>query len=119
MDPELQLVIAHYRMMFPTKESLGTGEPPIAWLAEYQRVAACGLAATLITGTNFDTGSASGQRNFPQTTVMRGLLIVRAEHDPLFDDKAFEPPRVKPRRTLGFLVRLSSGAPSYSVSGEF
>lgn len=115
MDSDQQLVLSHYRMMFPDLASLGSGNPPAKWQAEYTRIAESGLAATLITGSTFESGGATAQKNFPQTVLMRGLLTVRAELDPAFDDLAFAPPRIRRRQNLGVTLRLGDGPGSYET----
>jgi hypothetical protein len=117
MDADQQLAIAHYRMMFPNAAALGTDAAD--WLAEYNRVSSCGLAATLITGSTFEGGGATGQRNFSQTVLIQGLLIVRAELDPLFDDVAFAPPKIRRRQRMGITVQFGTGSGSYATNGNY
>lgn len=100
------LALAHYRQLFPTVSALGTASTYEVWQAEYDRVVASGLSATLITSTNFEGAAASGARNFEQKILLHALLTRRAELDPDFDELVFAPPAVKARRNLGITVLL-------------
>lgn len=101
-----QLALAHYRLQFPTLESLGAGEIPANWKAEYERVASQGLSATLVTSTSFEGGSGSGVRNFDQKILIAALHTRRAELDADYDETAFSPPGILPRQRMGFIVQV-------------
>lgn len=103
---DFQLAIAHYRLQFPSLGSLGEGEIPGDWKAEYDRVASEGLSATLITQMNYEGGGHSGIQNFDQKVILRALLARRAELDPSFDGVAFGMPALAPRRRMGVRVWL-------------
>lgn len=106
-DPDFQLALAHYRGQFKTLADLGGGAEPAAWKAEYDRVAASGFGAVLITSSSFEGGAGSGQRNFDQKTLLKALHARRAELDPSHDDTAFAPAAVKPRlRRTGITVQF-------------
>lgn len=101
---DFQLALAHYRIQFPTLGSLGEGDIPGDWKAEYDRVASEGLSATLITSLNYEGGGHSGIQNFDQKVLIRALMTRRAELDPTFHDTAFAPARVLPSRTMSVRV---------------
>lgn len=103
---DFQLALGHYRLQFPTLGSLGEGEIPGDWKAEYDRVASEGLSATLITSLNYEGGGHSGIQNFDQKILIRALLARRAELDSSFDATAFGAPAIAPRRRLGVRVWL-------------
>jgi hypothetical protein len=99
---DFDLALEHYRLQFPTLATLGEGSPPVVWKAEYDRVAATGLATTLVTGTSSEGSSVNGTKNFNQRILLRALHERRAELDT--DYQPFAPSR--PRRALGIRVRL-------------
>jgi hypothetical protein len=100
------LCLAHYRMMFPSLASLGTGTPPPVWQAEYDRIAKSGLSATLMTSVSGDGGNASAMKNFDQKILLRALMLRRAELDTVFDAAIFAPPGARPRRRKGTVDRV-------------
>jgi hypothetical protein len=103
---DFQLALAHYRMQFPDLASLGSGDIPGDWKAEYDRVASEGITATLITRLSYEGGSQEGISNFDQKALMRALLTRRAELDPTFESVAFDPAAIMPTRRLGIRVWL-------------
>jgi len=72
--------LVDYRTMFPTKDSLGEGDPPAVWEAERQK-ARVALDAILATSATLEGGNVSGFRNFPQQHKLRAIYAVRAELD--------------------------------------
>jgi len=96
------LALQHYRLLFPTLVSLGAGSPPATWKAEYDRLAATGLSATLVTQTSSEGQSVGAQRNFSQKALLTALHERRSELDTNY--QPFAPGKV--RRALGFRVRL-------------
>jgi hypothetical protein len=101
---DFELALAHYRMQFPTIQSLGDPPHYTAWRAEYDRVSASGLSATLVTASGSDGTNVSAQRNFSQTVLLSALLGRRAELDSDFASTVLAP--VRPRRNLGITVQL-------------
>ena len=99
---DLDLAIEHYRLQFPTLDSLGGSNPPIKWKAEYDRVASTGLASTLVTSTGADGSSVGAQRNFDQRILLRALHERRAQLDSTY--VPFAP--TKPRQSLGIRVTV-------------
>lgn len=97
---DFDLALEHYRLQFPTLASLGTSAA--TWKVEYDRVAALGLEATLVTGTGADGSSVAAQRNFDQKHLLRALHERRAELDSAYTPFA---PTV-PRRGIGVRVRV-------------
>jgi len=86
---------------------VGQDGQPATWKAEYDRLVASGLSATLVTSTQMtDGGSVGAQRNFDQRVLIEALLIRRAELDATFDDQVFALPCVKRRQSLGITIRL-------------
>lgn len=76
---DYQLAYAEYVLMFPDLASLGTSAA--TWLAEYNRVKASGLSATLLTETTTEGGGARALRNFPQKLLLGALHARRAALD--------------------------------------
>jgi hypothetical protein len=99
---DFALALEHYRLHFPTVESLGVGDPPHLWLEEYKRVAALGLDATLVTTTGADGSSVGAQRNFDQKILLRALHERRAELE--INYQPFAP--TVPRHGIGVRVRV-------------
>ena len=99
---DFELALAHYRMLFADLAALGTAGA--TWRVEYDRVAATGLSATLITTLSHEGGSSGAARNFEQTVLLRALLARRAELDSVFAATVFAPTTA--RRNLGIRVRL-------------
>ena len=77
-----------------------------AWQAEYDRLAASGLSATLYIAQSSETGSATVAKNFDQKSLLWALTTRRAELDSAFDDLINAPVATKARRRLGYVVRL-------------
>lgn len=104
---DLQLALAHYRMMFKTVADLGAGADPALWKKEYDRVSASGFNAVLITSSSYEGGAGSGQKNFKQSILLEALHTRRAELDPTHDEVAFAPPSLTPRyRRMGYIARM-------------
>jgi len=101
---DFRLALSHYRQQFPDLASLGTSVPPAAYQAEYARLAACGLSATLIVANSYEGGSATAIQNFPQKTLLLALIQRRAELDETFDAAVNAPINVTPRRQMGIRV---------------
>ena len=99
---DFALALEHYRLLFPTLASLGTGPIPAAWKCEYDRVAALGLDATLVTATGADGSSVGAQRNFDQKHLLRALHERRAELDNTY--RPFAP--TAPRHGIGIRVKV-------------
>ena len=99
---DFDLALEHYRLLFPSLASLGSGTPPAAWKTEYSRVAALGLEATLITSTGADGSNVNAQRNFDQKHLLRALHERRAELDSTYIPFA----QIAPRRGIGVRVRI-------------
>lgn len=82
---DFQLALAHYRLLFPALASLAAGAQDVTgvarWRAEYDRVASCGLSATLITNSTMEGGGVGASRNFDQKTLLAALHARRAELD--------------------------------------
>lgn len=79
--PLMPLARAHYRLQFPDKNSLGSGDPPAAWKAEYDRVAAAALSSLLLTQASFEGGHGGGEKLFPQEVLLEALHDRRSELD--------------------------------------
>jgi len=101
---DFELALAHYRLSFPDLSSLGSGTPPAAWKTEYDRVAAFGLTATLLTSSSSVAGSASSQKNFDQKTLLHALHTRRSELDSTYATALSVP--VTPRRNLGITLNI-------------
>ena len=97
---DFDLALEHYRLQFPDLTSLGVDAQ--FWRTEYDRVAALGLEATLVTGTGADGSNVSAQRNFDQKHLLRALHERRAELDSSYTPFA---PTV-PRRGIGVRVQV-------------
>lgn len=108
MDPQYLDALVFYRTLFPTLASLGAGDPPAAWMAEYAKVSPEAFDSTISTGVNAEGGSVSMVLNFRQSLKVRALHAVRAELDSGYVNPytvtASEP--FPPRRS-GFVVRLA------------
>lgn len=78
---DFTLALAHYRLLFPDLASLGVGTPPPIWKTEYDRVAASGLSATLLTSTTMEGGGGGFIRNYDQKTLLAALHTRRGELD--------------------------------------
>lgn len=102
-DSEIALI--HYRLQFPSLESLGAAPECGQWKAEYDRLASSGFSATLIVQSTSDAGSATAQRNFDQKELLSALILRRAELDPDFEATMLVPAAIKPRLRLGITVR--------------
>lgn len=72
--------LVDYRVMFPTKDSLGAGDPPAEWEAA-RLEARVALDAILGTTVTLEGGNLSGFRNFPQFHKLRAIYALRAERD--------------------------------------
>lgn len=101
-DSELALV--HYRMKFPSLAAIGLNSAE-KWQAEYDRVAAGGLAATLITSSGSDGGTTGAERNFDQKILLEALITVRAELDSAFKESVLAPSTGLRARALGIRLR--------------
>lgn len=84
-DLQFWRALADYGVQFANVGALGVGDPPATWLTEYNRVRATAFASTLITSTGFESGSASGSRQFPQETLLDALHCRRHELDEDYD----------------------------------
>lgn len=90
---DFQLAYAHYCLQFPDLASLGTGDPPVAWKAEYDRLVASGLSAVLIT-SNSQGGDGTGAiRNFDQRLLLTALHRRRQKLDATYTAPSELPPR--------------------------
>lgn len=69
------------KLTFPTLASLGSGDPPAAWLAARNAAKSTGRAAVLITSSGSEGSSGSGQRNFDQNIVVDALDYRRHQLD--------------------------------------
>jgi hypothetical protein len=99
------IALAHYRLLFPDLASLGTGDPPFTWYAEYNRVVALGLSATLITSTNMEGSAAGASRNFDQKTLLLALHARRGELDGEYlESLTTAPPLIA--QPAGVVIRL-------------
>jgi hypothetical protein len=104
-DDDYLDALAHYRTLFPTLASLGTGAA--AWSEEVARVASGALAAVLATGADIEGGSISGIANFNQRARLRALHARRAEVDSLYTNPYAMPvSRAMAPMPGGFRVRL-------------
>ena len=104
---DTDLAYAHYLLTFPTLASLGTGTPPVTWFAEYNRVAASGLSATLITGNSADGSSATAIRNFDQKVLLSALHEIRAKHDSAYQGSLVGDRPLNPSgKRMGSIVRF-------------
>lgn len=105
MPDDLQLALAHYALQFPNAASLGLGDPPATWKAEYDRVASCGLSATLVTQTASEGTSVGASRNFNQASLLWALHLRRHQLDETYT-APFDPPPAIAGRRLGIGVRI-------------
>lgn len=78
---DYQLAILHYRLQFADLASLGAGTPPVTWKAEYDRVAASGIAAVLLVENSNDGSSARAVRHYDTKQLMAALHARRGELD--------------------------------------
>lgn len=102
-----QLALVHYRLLFPTLESLGDGDPPDTWKTEYDRVSASAFSELTVTQSSGGDGSqVGGVKNYTQSTLLTALHTRRAELDPDYAAVAFAPSSIPPYRSLGVTVRL-------------
>lgn len=83
-DQNFWQALADYGVQFPTLESLGSGNPPDKWIAEYNRVRADAFGSVLVTSTGTEGANASGLKQFPQATLIDALHCRRFELDPTY-----------------------------------
>lgn len=102
---DLQLALAHYALLFPTLVSLGVGDPPVTWKAEYDRVAGSGLAATLVTSTASEGSTVGASRNFDQKILLYALHLRRNALDSTYTAPFAAIPLAGQTR-MGITVRL-------------
>lgn len=102
---DYQLALAHYRLQFPDLNSLGSGNPPVAWNKEYQRVAVSGLSATLVTSMTMEGGGSGAVRNFDPKALLSALHARRGELDRAYLLQLTSPPPVI-TQPAGSIVRL-------------
>lgn len=113
MPDDEQLALAHYALQFPTLASLGSGNPPSSWKAEYDRVAETGLGAQLVTSVSSEGTTTGAARNFDQKTLLWALHIRRYQLDPTYVSPFQPPPPIAAKR-LGYVVRLDHvGIPGF------
>lgn len=99
------LALAHYRLEFPDLASLGVAAA--TWRTEYDRVAASGLSATLLTSTSFEGGASSASRQFEQKVLLHALHTRRAELDAAYLATVTAPAPIL-RQPMGIRVRLGA-----------
>lgn len=104
MASDYILALADYRLTFPDLASLGEGNPPDKWKAEYDRVKGLTFGQTMITSTQMtDGGGASAIKNFDQSVLLSALHARRGELDATYT--ALTDP-VMPTRSLGITVAV-------------
>jgi hypothetical protein len=99
--------LALYRTQFPTKASLGSGDPPNLWKAEFDKVVPEAFDPVTGTAVTLDSGNVSGVLNFRQMQKFRALHARRSELDAEYINpytQTFAEPM--PPRRLGSVVRL-------------
>lgn len=96
-----------YCTQFPTLGSLGSGNPPDAWLAELNSVSASAFDPVTFTDLTLEGGQAAGRLNFEQMHLVRALYAVRAARDPAFVNPYSQPiPEPMTGKRIGHIVRL-------------
>lgn len=100
---DFQLAYAHYCLLFPDLESLG--DDAADWRTEYDRVVACGLAATLITSNSQAGDVTAASKNFDQRTLLTALHLRRAKIDETYTAASELPPAAL-QPIHGYIVRL-------------
>lgn len=102
-----------YVLQFPTLGSLGSGNPPVAWYAEYLAVKKDAQAQVLVNATSGPDGAqVSGMRNFSGETKEDALHIRRWQLDstyPLPAHLANFPAAATARATSGRGFRIKFG----------
>lgn len=105
---DYQDAFVHYLTKFPTKDSLGTGNPPDVWSSELDSVAAVALDPILATSANLEGGNVSGQRGFAMQNRLRALHAVRAERDSDYVNPYSQPIEYPaPAKRTGTIIRLT------------
>jgi hypothetical protein len=100
---DFQLAYAEYVIRFPDLASLGVNAA--TWLAEYNRVKASGLSATLLVNTAMEGGAAGAVRNFDQKLLLSALHARRGKLDAAYLSAITEPaPNLS--QPAGSVIRL-------------
>jgi hypothetical protein len=95
-----------YLTQFPTRESLGEGNPPAAWKAELDAVDPLAFDQIKATSLSFEGGNMAGVSNFEQMQKVRALHAVRAKRDPSYVNPYTEEiPEPMRGKRIGSIVR--------------
>lgn len=95
MSPYI-VALNHYRLQFPTLDSLGAGDPPATWKTEYDRVAGSAFSELFVTNTSYEGANTTVQARFDQMTLLTALHDRRAELDSTYDWRTQPDVRMRP-----------------------
>lgn len=96
-----------YLTQFPTKESLGAGDPPATWAAELAKQQPEAFDAVKALNISLEGGNVSGVSNFSAIHHVRALYAVRQARDPDFVNPYTQPiPEPMIGKRMGTLVQL-------------
>lgn len=96
-----------YLTQFPTKDSLGAGDPPAAWKTALDAIDPLAFDQIKATALTFEGGNMAGISNFEQMHKVRALYAVRATRDPDFVNPYSQPiPEPIAGKRIGTVVRL-------------